>query len=343
MHEVAGYERTENFDYGRVNRELHHPDDLERVTKWLGECVASGERTITPNEYRIVRKDGEVVWVHVEGVVERDEAGAPIVFATVQDITELKEAQQAIAELNAELEQRVIDRTAALEAVNAELESMTYSVSHDLRAPVRHIAGFSDLLQKNIGADLDERQRHYLERISASVGQMGDLIDDLLEFSRTGRVELEIEDVDMGAAVEAARETVRPHDGDREIEWVVGELPSVRGDERLLQLVLTNLLDNAVKFTRPCERARIEVAASRGDGEIVYSVSDNGVGFDPRYAGKMFGVFQRMHPADEFEGTGVGLANVRRAIARLGGRTWAEGEIDDGATFYFSVPVRKES
>lgn|GEM_PF-1103444 len=466
MHELTGYERTETFDYERVNAEIHHPDDLQRVTEWLRESVASGERTIAPNEYRIVRSDGEALWVHVEGVVARDECGAPTVFATVQDITESrraeealreseekyrflfdhaevlvsvydrdgvcrlmnhkvaalfggdpaefvgkrftelhpdpeageeyvrrvrhaidsgtvaeyedevvfptatrwlittvhpvtgaeggvpaaqiishditerKQAERALAELNAELEQRVIDRTAALEAVNAELESMTYSVSHDLRAPVRHIAGFTDLLEKKVGADLGDREHHYLERISASVDQMGVLIDDLLEFSRAGRVELEIEDIDMVDVFHAAMETVRPLVGDREIVWEVGELPSVTGDERLLRLVWVNLLDNAVKFTRTREAGRIAVAAVRGEGEVVFSVRDNGVGFDPRYAGKMFGVFQRMHSADEFEGTGIGLANVRRAIARLGGSTWAEGEPDKGAAFYFSVPAR---
>jgi signal transduction histidine kinase len=246
------------------------------------------------------------------------------------------EARNAEA-LSAELEQRVLERTARLDVANKELEAFAYSVSHDLRAPLRHISGFSALLAERTGEQLDDQGRHYLEVISRSVHEMGVLIDDLLQFSRTGRVELKIEPVVMDAVLAEALAPLRRETEGRDIEWTIEPLPDVVADRALLRQVWVNLLGNAVKYTRGRTPARIEVGYDEIDGEVVFSVRDNGVGFDMQYAHKLFGVFQRLHNASEFEGTGIGLANVHRIVSRLGGRVWAEGELDKGATFSFSL------
>jgi signal transduction histidine kinase len=244
--------------------------------------------------------------------------------------------------LNAELEDRVASRTAQLEAANKELESFSYSVSHDLRAPLRHASGYVDLLLRRCKPDLSEKGVHYLDSIADSVRQMGVLIDDLLQFSRTGRTELRQKDTDMNEVLAEVLTSLRQDNPDRVIEWTVGELPSVFCDEAMLKQVWVNLLSNAVKFTRTREKAIIEIGFRAENGENVFFVHDNGVGFDMQYAHKLFGVFQRLHSMEEFEGTGIGLANVRRIVLRHGGRTWAESELDKGTIFYFTLPNHKE-
>jgi signal transduction histidine kinase len=255
----------------------------------------------------------------------------------------IESRNRSLKEAHDELESRVQQRTIELQEINQELESFTYSVSHDLRAPLRHIAGFATMLEDRVGNTLDERSRKYLSTISAAAGRMGRLIDDLLAFSRMGRTSLSPRSVDLSRLVQEARSDLAPDTAGRQIEWVVNPLPTVHADPALLRPVLVNLLSNAMKYSAGRSPARIEIGAATQNGEAVVFVRDNGVGFDMRYVNKLFGVFQRLHRADEFEGTGIGLANVRRIIARHGGRTWAEGEVDRGATFYFSLPLARDA
>ena len=272
----------------------------------------------------------------------KDEMGI-LVSAFNDMLTEIQIRNVELKKSSDELEQRVIARTQELQSANKELEAFSYSVSHDLRAPLRHIDGFSDLLQKH-AATLDEKGRRYLKTISESAKQMGRLIDDLLAFSRVGRTELHETEVNLGQLVKDVLSDLQPDVQGRQITWNIVPLPEVHGDPSMLRQVLVNLISNAVKYTRTRERASIEIGCDGAvQDETVIFVRDNGAGFDMQYAHKLFGVFQRLHSASEFEGTGIGLANVRRIIARHGGRTWAEGAVDEGATFYFSLPARKEA
>ncbi|MBI2498180.1 MAG: HAMP domain-containing protein [Opitutae bacterium] len=252
------------------------------------------------------------------------------------NITERKQAEDRIRQLNADL----LQRAAQLEAANQELEAFSYSVSHDLRAPLRHIDGFAGLLRKN-AATLDDQGRRHLDTISGAARQMGRLIDDLLSFSRMGRAQIQSTEVDQDALLAAViRENSLQKTG-RPVEWRIAPLPRVQADPAMLRQVWLNLLDNAVKYTGKVPGPRIEVGHRQDVAtcEQVFFVRDNGAGFDMRYVDKLFGVFQRLHGPAEFEGTGIGLANVRRIVTRLGGRTWAEGRVGAGATFYFSLPA----
>ena len=258
-----------------------------------------------------------------------------------QEKARLEEAQRATLNILDDLSMekaRAEESKLSLEALNKELEAFSYSVSHDLRAPLRHIDGFADLLRKQADSALDDKGRRYLWTISQSVKQMGNLIDDLLAFSRVGRTELRISTVSLEGLVEDVIRDLNADSAGRHITWRVESLPAVHGDASMLRQVLVNLLSNALKYTRMREQTRIEIGSTADGEEVQVFVRDNGAGFDMQYAPKLFGVFQRLHGASEFEGTGIGLANVKRIVQRHGGRVWAEGQVNAGATFYFSLP-----
>jgi signal transduction histidine kinase len=249
-----------------------------------------------------------------------------------------KLAERETLKLNSELEQRIHDRTAQLEIVNTELEAFSHSVSHDLRAPLRHINGFAEILKEEFGDQLPEKARSYLDTIEDAAKKMNRLIDDLLNLSRTNRTELKKSTIKMKQVLDDAISEVKPLLENRMVNFKISELPEVIGDYNLLCMVWINLLDNAIKYTRPRKETVIQIDCKKEKKEFIFCIRDNGVGFDMEYADKLFGVFQRLHSVDEFEGNGVGLSNVRRIISRHGGRTWAEAEVDKGAAFYFSLP-----
>jgi signal transduction histidine kinase len=268
---------------------------------------------------------------------EHSKDKSELILLAFEDITESKQSFKRINQLNSELR----DRASQLEDANKELEAFSYSVSHDLRAPVRHINGFTDLLRKSSDERLTDSGRRYLGTIAESARHMGRLIDDLLGFSRMGKQQLRRQDVDLNLLVEDAIRAQHLDTTGRQIQWIKHPLPLVVGDSSLLRQVLDNLIGNAVKYSRSRTPAKIEIGSVDELEENVIFVRDNGVGFDAQYVHRLFGVFQRLHTVDEFEGTGIGLANVRRIISRHSGRTWAEGKPDEGATFYFSLPKTK--
>jgi PAS domain S-box-containing protein len=321
---------------GKAVLDFIHPDHREAAQSRI-DLLTDEHRAIPFIEQRIVRVDGSAVDVEI--------AAAPLTFegraaaqVIVHDITERKQAEEEIRRLNIELEQRVVQRTAELEAANKELEAFSYSVSHDLRAPLRHIEGFVEILRAAEESRLDKESQGYLATIAEATRQMGRLIDDLLAFSRTARAELHKTRVNLNDIVRDTLRELKQEIAGRKVEWVLGKLPLADGDPHLLRMAFFNLLENALKYTRTRSAARIEIGNASTRAETIIFVKDNGVGFDMRYAQKLFGVFQRLHRAADFEGTGIGLANVRRIILRHGGRTWAEGEVNRGATFYFSLP-----
>ncbi|HJQ22926.1 MAG TPA: ATP-binding protein [Blastocatellia bacterium] len=315
---------------GRRYIELVTPDDIEKTTAAAAAIMAG--TPVTDFENRCRHKDGSLVHILWSASWSKSEA---LTFAVARDITERKRAEEKVRRLNEKLE-RYASR---LEAANQELESFSYSVSHDLRAPLRHINGFADLLDRHSAAALDDKGRHYLTTISDAARQMGHLIDDLLSFSRMGRAEMRESSVDLNRMVADVRKEMAGEAAGRQITWQVTALPAVKADPAMLRQVFANLMANAVKYTRGRAEARIEIGARNGRAdEVIFYVRDNGAGFDPKYVDKLFGVFQRLHRADQFEGTGIGLATVRRIIQRHGGQTWAEGVVDGGATFYFSLP-----
>jgi signal transduction histidine kinase len=259
------------------------------------------------------------------------------------EIGDLSRSFDRMAGALSEKEAQLRERADQLEAANKELEAFSYSVSHDLRAPLRHVSGYIDLLLRKIGPQLDEKGRHYIKMIAGSGEKMGRLIDDLLAFSRMGRTEMRLAPVSLGDLLQDVLKDLRGEARNRKIVWEIDPLPQVHADAAMIRLALANLVSNAIKFTRYRPDARVHIGYTDGaEGEVVVFVKDNGAGFDMKYVDKLFGVFQRLHPTEEFEGTGIGLANVRRIIYRHGGKTWAEGAVGEGATFYFSIRRTRE-
>jgi PAS domain S-box-containing protein len=280
------------------------------------------------------RRDGTEFPVEISLSPLETEEGT-LVSGAVRDITDRKRRDEHIQGLNRELTKRSGD----LETTNKELEAFAYSISHDLRAPLRHMVGYTELLQKNAAPSLDDKGRRYMTMILESAKRMGTLIDDLLAFSRIGRAETRETMVSLEQLVKEVKAEVWRETEGRNVTWKIGPLPDLHGDRAMLKIALVNLISNAVKFSRNRPEPQIEIGCANGrtDGVVVF-VRDNGVGFDMKYVGKLFGVFQRLHRADEFEGTGIGLATVQRIIHRHGGQVWAEGQVGAGATFYLSLP-----
>lgn len=311
---------------------------------WLGivEQLKTRRRAGQGEQYesKLRRRDGGVLWALTSATPLKDDDGKLVGSLTmVADITKLKEAEERLLQLNAELEERVASRTADLITLNREMEAFSYSVSHDLRAPLRGIDGFSQALLEDHADQLDEDGRHLLNRVRAAAQRMATLIDDLLNLSRISRSEMKWENIDLAELAHSIIDDLRQSDPTRDIEIAVAPEMCVSGDERLIRIALENLLRNAWKFTRNTKAPRIEVTPMLEYGADVYAVHDNGAGFDMAYADKLFGAFQRLHSMSEYEGTGIGLATVQRIIHRHGGRIWAEGAVNEGATFYFTLQV----
>ena len=322
------YGWTQKDAIGKRSDELLHsafPKLVEIRAQLLETDQWEGELTRT-------KADGHQVTVASRWSLRRDHQGRPVaILETSNDITARKRWEEEIQGLNQDLAQRSI----ALEASNKELEAFAYSISHDLRAPLRHMAGFAELLRKNAAASLNEKSQRYLTMILEAANRMGTLIDDLLAFSRISRAEAQKSLVDLGQIVKEVVADVRQDTKERNIIWRIDPLPACYGDRSMLRLALVNLISNAVKFTRTRPQAEIEIGCTDQDrGDAALFIRDNGVGFDMKYSNKLFGVFQRLHPQEAFEGTGIGLATVQRIIHRHGGRIWAESTVDGGATFY---------
>ncbi len=331
--EMLGYTR-EDLTAGRLNMLDRTPDEFREVDESARALMKEGTNH-KPYEKKLLRCDGSGIPV----LVGTAYLGGPEELAAGMfiDLTDAKAAEREIQRLNEELEQRVITRTAQLEASNKELESFAYSVAHDLRSPLRAIDGYAKFLLDDYGDRLDDEGRSYLHRSRAASQRLGQLIDDLLDLSRVSRVEMQIQTVDLSSIARRIAADLRGSDHDRKVEFVIAPGITARGDERLLELVMQNLLGNAWKFTARVPEARIEFNSTVVDGKEAYYIRDNGAGFDMSYVDKLFRTFHRVHSPAEFPGTGIGLATVHRVIERHVGKVWAEGEVDKGATFYFSL------
>ncbi len=310
-------------------------DDLDRMLTYHHMRRNDPQGAPRNYEVRFICRDGTVrnTYVTVDMI-----PSSPKSVLSFMDITDLKKAEQRVRHMNEELEERVTERTAQLQAANKELEAFSYSVSHDLRTPLITIEGFSRLLLKKHAGHLDPDGLRLLDAISQAARQMGQLINDLLMLSHLKKEEFTLLEVDMGELARTTFAELKAITPDRDIDFVLADMPPAFGDRLMIHQVYTNLLSNAIKFSRTKKHAVIEVGGFRRAEANVYYVKDNGVGFDMHYADRLFGVFQRLHSQDEFEGTGVGLAIVKRIITRLGGKVWALGKGGEGATFFFTLP-----
>jgi PAS domain S-box-containing protein len=336
--ETFGYTQAEV-----VGKELAQtiipPAFREDHRRGLAHYLATGEGPVLGKRIEVtaMRADGSEIPVEL-AINATHLKGQPMFTAYLRDITERNQAEDEIRQLNAELERRVEERTAELQAANKELDSFCYSVSHDLRTPLRGIAGFSKIVAEKYSEKLDDSGRNYLQRVLAATKRMGELIDDLLKLSRVSREDFHRAPVNLSDMALAIAGDLRQGAPRRDVQLAIADGLEVEGDSQLLRAMLENLLGNAWKFTSKKSAARIEFGSTtEPDNGRVYYIRDNGAGFDKQYAGKLFGAFQRLHGQEEFPGMGIGLATVQRIINRHGGRIWAEGKVDEGATFYFTI------
>jgi PAS domain S-box-containing protein len=318
---------------GKSIYDFVHPEFRDLVKERI-KMLKEDNRSIPTMEEKWLRLDGTVVYGEVAAIPFIYQ-GKSAIQVVMRDISDRKQAEEEIRRLNAELEERVIQRTAQLEAANQELEAFSYSVSHDLRSPLRSIDGFSQALLEDYSDQLDEFGKDYLGRVRKAAQRMAELIDDLLQLSRLTRSEMRVEEVNLSELAIAIATELQNTQPERQVEFAIEPDLIATGDPHLLKIVLENLLCNAWKFTGKQPQARIEFGLTEDDGTPAYFVRDNGTGFDMEYADKLFGAFQRLHAMTEFEGTGIGLATVQRIVHRHGGRVWAKGEVGVGATFYF--------
>jgi len=319
---------------GKHSHELLQTDFPLPIDEVRAELLRTGR---WEGELQKTKADGARVVVASRWSLRRDDQGRPLaILETNNDVTDRKRREEEIRNLNVELGKRSTE----LEASNKELEAFAYSISHDLRAPLRHVVGYTELLQKHATSVLDEKSRRYMTTIQDSAARMGNLIDDLLSFSRISRAETRETTVSLEQLVKEVRDEMQPETSGRDIAWRIGALPELYGDRSMLRLALVNLMSNAIKFTRKRPRAEIEIGSLERNDAVTVFIKDNGVGFDMKYVNKLFGVFQRLHRPEAFEGTGIGLATVQRIIHRHGGRVWAEALVDGGATFFVSIPSR---
>jgi PAS domain S-box-containing protein len=355
---VAADEQGKFLIWNRAAEKIvgHGPADLptEEWSKHYGNYLPDGVTLLPTEQLPLVRaihgetstteiflrnpKVAEGTWIEARGAPLKDQdgtvRGGVVAF---RDITQRKADEREIRKLNDELEERVVQRTAQLEEANRELEAFTYSVSHDLRAPLRHMSGFTKILVEDFGPSLPADAQRYLQRIEQGALRMGLLVDELLNLTHVGRQSLAVQVTGLGSIVKEVQSLLGPEAEGRKVEWKIGDLPFVECDPTLVRLVFQNLIGNALKYSRPRSPAVIEIGQMEKDGQPVIFVRDNGVGFSMKYADKLFGVFQRLHRPEDFEGTGVGLATVQRIIQKHGGRVWTEAELDKGATFYFTL------
>ena len=321
-------------------KEITYPDDIAHEQELINSLLA-GKRKYVRWEKRYIHKNGQIVWADVSTVLQRDKENAPLYFInTINDITEKIQAKEKIIQLNEELEQKVIARTIQLESANKELEAFSYSVSHDLRAPLRAIDGFSRFVLEDYNDILDSEGKRFLGLIRNNTLKMDQLISDLLDFSKIARKELIFSLINMTQMAISMFSESAPEEVRDRIKFRIDQLPEAYGDPAFIKQVWINLFSNAIKFSSREKNPEIIVSSKTEDYSNIFFVKDNGVGFDEKYKDKLYGVFQRLHKSDDFEGTGVGLAIVQRIIHRHGGKVSAESEIGKGATFYFSLPVQ---
>jgi PAS domain S-box-containing protein len=336
LERTLGYALSEMTGGLEQWEKLVHPDDLPAFQAECARVVAS--RAPFSLEYRVLHRDGSYLYFQDNGYpLISQEGNLSSIVGFRMDVTKRKLDEEKIRQMNSELEQRVSERTAELQFANKEMEAFCYSISHDLRAPLRSIRGYSEIVLQEYGGKLDARSTDYLAKACDSAGHMNQLLDDLLRLSVISRGELQREKTDLGALARIAVEGLKSAEPQRKVKFKLGRDLSVHGDSRLLQIALGNLLSNAWKFTGRKAEALIELGATENNGERVFFVRDNGDGFEMEWKHRLFGVFERLHAAKDFPGTGIGLAIVQRIIQRHGGRIWAEGKRNEGATFYFTL------